>query len=58
MATNFILENEDEIGYIPESEDETEEDEDHTPSTVNYGKIAKAIGKNDNLWSNNTSSRY
>ena len=42
MATDLIMDDEDEIGYIPEGE---EEDEEEKASTVEYGKIAKAIGK-------------
>lgn len=43
MATDLIMDDEDEIGYVPDEEEE--EDEDEKSSTVDYGKIAKAIGK-------------
>ena len=48
MATDLITEDEDEIGYIEDSEnyeDGNEDEEERSSSPVEYGKIAKAIGK-------------
>ena len=46
MATDLITEDEDEIGYFEETDsDEDDEEEEKSSSPVEYGKIAKAIGK-------------
>ena len=48
MATDLITKDEDEIGYIEDSEnydDGNEDEEERSSSPVEYGKIAKAIGK-------------
>ena len=61
MATDLITKDEDEIGYIEDSEnydDGNEDEEERSSSPVEYGKNSKSYWQDGFLWSNSSSSRY